>query len=311
MSVKTVKATAKALANENIRILAIGLVAGGILLLLDRVEAPGFTSTIVLVLLGVFVFLRRVYRGTPFSPAPQDAEASQRRAAAIEALKRESLTPSTTAAMGTDNASLLIPIGHCIGAHHDLPVPVSTDYLFEVRVGPDVHRLSDEQFAIWGLAHGTPDRDTERPWGRQAVLDAARRAGITKAEQVLASLTADHLLVETTPGTDGAVDFARRHRLIPLMLGLGNTVEEPWIYSAGMIDLPIVQMSAMAYDLYEWAHMDANLWLACEGAAATAVGVGIEDPLATDPLAMLNALLGTLHVLLSPNAVYLDSRLAN
>jgi len=72
-----------------------------------------------------------------------------------------------------------------------------------------------------------------------------------------------------------------------------------------------VQMSAMAYDLYEWAHMDANLWLACEGAAATAVRVGIEDPLATDPLLMLNALLGTLHFLLSPNAVYLDSRLVS
>ncbi len=27
------------------------------------------------------------------------------------------------------------------------------------------------------------------------------------------------------------------------MLGLGNTAEEPWIYSAGMIGLPIVQMS--------------------------------------------------------------------
>lgn len=211
--------------------------------------------------------------------------------------------------MNIDDASLLIPIGHCIGAYYDLPT--SADHFVQVRVGPDVHRLSDEQFAIWGLAHGTPDRDAEQPWGRQAVLDAAGRAGIAKSEQVLESLMTDHLLVETTPGTDSVVDFARRHRLIPLMLGLGNTAEEPWIYSVGMIGLPIVQLSAMAYDLYEWAHMDANLWLACEGAAATAVRVGIEDPLATDPLDMLNALLGTLHFLLSPNAVYLDSRLAN
>jgi len=211
--------------------------------------------------------------------------------------------------MTTDDTALLIPIGHCIGAYYDLPT--SVDHFVQVRVGPDVHRLSDEQFAIWGLAHGTPDRDAEQPWGRQAVLAAASSAGVADSEQVLETLMADHLLVETTPGTDAVVDFARRHRLIPLMLGLGNTAEEPWIYSAGMIGLPIVQMSAMAYDLYEWAHMDANLWLACEGAAATAVRVGIEDPLATDPLEMLNALLGTVHFLLSPNAVYLDSRLAN
>ncbi len=143
------------------------------------------------------------------------------------------------------------------------------------------------------------------------MLAAADGRGIAGSEQVLESLIADHLVAETTPGTDSAVDFARRYRLIPLMLGLGNTAEEPWIYSVGMIDLPVVQLSAMAYDLYEWAHMDANLWVACEGAAATAVRVGIEDPLATDPLAMLNVLLSTLHFLLSPNAVYLDSRLVS
>ena len=214
-----------------------------------------------------------------------------------------------SAAMDSDDASLLIPIGHCIGAYYDLPT--STEHFIQVRMGADVNRLSDEQFVIWGLAHGAPDRDAEKPWSRQAVLSAARRVGVSKAEEVLESLVADHLLVEVIPETDAAVDFARQHRMVPLMLGLGNTAEEPWIYSAGMIGLPIVQMSAMAYDLYEWAHMDANLWLACEGATATAVRVGIEDPLAADPLLMLNALLGTLHFLLSPNAVYLDSRLVS
>ncbi len=78
------------------------------------------------------------------------------------------------------------------------------------------------------------------------------------AEQVLEGLIKDYLLVETTPGTDSAVDFARRHRLMPLMLGLGNTSEEPRLYSVGMVGMPVVSMSSMAYDLYEWAHMDAR-----------------------------------------------------
>lgn len=216
----------------------------------------------------------------------------------------------TILAMVIDDTSLLIPIGHCLGAYHDLPA--STEHFVQVRVGAEVNRLDDAQFAVWGLAHGTPDRDAEQPWGRQAVLDAARRVGIAEPEQVLESLMVDHMLMETTPGTDSAVDFARRHRLIPLMLGLGNTAEEPWIYSVGLLGMPLVQMSAMAYDLYEWAHLDDNLWLACEGAAAMAIRVGIDDPLATDPLQMLNALLDTLHVMLGPNAVYLDSgELAN
>lgn len=232
-------------------------------------------------------------------------------AASVEVFGRADLMTDTIIAMATDDdAALLFPIGHCIGAYYDLPA--SNDHFTQVRVGADVNRLTDEQFAIWGLAHGTPDRPPDQPWNRQAVLTAARRAGIGGAEQVLESLMADHMLVETTPGTDSAVDFARRHRLIPLMLGLGNTAEEPWIYSVGLLGMPIVQLSATAYDLYKWAHLDANLWLACEGAAATAVRVGIDDPKATDPLQTLNALLATLHVILSPNAVYLDSgELAN
>jgi hypothetical protein len=216
----------------------------------------------------------------------------------------------TIVAMATDDAGkLLFPIGHCIGAYYDLPA--SNDHFYQIRVGPDVVRLDDEQFAVWGLAHGVPSRPPEEPWNRQAVLTAARRAGIGGVEQILESLVDDYLLFETTPGTDSAVDFARRHRLIPVMLGLGNTAEEPRMYTVGMIGLPAVSMSAMAYDLYEWSHMDANLWRACESAAATATRVGIDDQVATDPRLMLDALLSTLHALLSPNAAYLDTRLAS
>lgn len=213
----------------------------------------------------------------------------------------------TIIAMATDDATLLFPIGHCIGAYYDLPE--SDDHFYQVRVGADVMRLDDHRFTLWGMAHATPGRPPDEPWNRAALLAAAGRTAIEGCEQIVDSLIADQLLVETTPGTDSAVDFARRFRLIPLMLGLGNTAEEPWIYSVGMIGMPLVQMSAMAYDLFEWAHLDANLWLACEGAAATAKRVGIEDPLASDPVQLLNALLGTLHVMLSPNAAYLDAGL--
>lgn len=215
----------------------------------------------------------------------------------------------TIIGMATDDASLVFPIGHCIGASYDPAEP--TEHSFQVRVGADVIRLDDARFAIWGLAHGLPERPLEQPWGREGVLDAARRAGVPWATRVLDALIEDHMLCETTAGTDSALDFARRYRMIPLMLGLGNTAEEPLLYSVGMVGQPVVAMSAMAYDLYEWAHMDSSIWLACEGAAATAVRVGVEDPDATDPVHMLDALLGTLHVLLSPNAVCLDTRLAD
>ncbi|HEV2087951.1 MAG TPA: hypothetical protein VGR21_06545 [Cryptosporangiaceae bacterium] len=208
-----------------------------------------------------------------------------------------------------DDTTLLFPIGHCVGSYYGLSGP--TDHFHQVRVGPDVVRLSDEQFAMWGLAHGAPDRPAGQPWNRQRLLETARKLGVSTAEEVLDGLVADHLVVETTPGTDDAVDFARRHRMVPLMLGLGNSAEEPRLYGVGLAGQPILQMTSAVYDLYEWAHMDPDLWTACHGAADTARQVEIDDPTSTDPLRLLDALLATLHTLLGPNAVYLDTRLAS
>lgn len=211
--------------------------------------------------------------------------------------------------MVTDDATLLLPIGHCIGAYYD--VPDSSNHFFQVRIGPDVVRLTDEQFAVWGLAHGTSDRPTDQPWNQEATIAAAYSAGLTGVERVAAQLIADQVLVETTIGTESAVDFARRHRMLPLLLGLGNTAEEPRVYSVGLIGQPIVLMSSMIYDLFEWAHMDPDLWTACQGAAQTARRVEVADATATDPHHLLDALLGSMHTMLSPNAVCLDTRLVS
>lgn len=211
--------------------------------------------------------------------------------------------------MDTDGAGTLVfPIGHCIGTYYDLPV--SMDHFHQVRVGPDAVRLSDEQFAVWGLAHGTPDREPDRPWDRQAVVDTARRVGVTDPETVFAGLLDDGLLATTVPGSEAAVDFARRYRLVPLMLGLGNSSEEPRLYAVGLPGRPLVQMMSSVYDLYEWAHMERDLWAACRAAAETAGRVDITDPAATDPARLLDVLLAALHTLLGPNAVHLDTRRA-
>lgn len=209
-------------------------------------------------------------------------------------------------------APLVVPIGHCAGAYYDVAGPAQAwEHTFQVRVGPDIVALTDQQFAVWGLAHGTPDRPADLAWDRTALLAAAERGGLPDAAAVLDFLLADHLVAEVAPGTEAAVDFARRYRLVPLLLGLGNTADEPGLYSVGLIGQPLVSMSSTAYDLYQWAHLDPDLWVACEGAAATAVRVGIDEPTATDPHRLLDALLVSLHTLLGPNAVYLDTRRAS
>src|SRR5687767_9243140 len=103
-------------------------------------------------------------------------------------------------------ASHIFPIGHCIGAYGD--PDDADDGFFQVRIGPDVVPLAHEQFAVWGLAHSTPDRLTDEPWTRYHVLGAAADAELPRAEQALTNLLADGLLVELPGDVDGAVDFA-------------------------------------------------------------------------------------------------------
>lgn len=212
--------------------------------------------------------------------------------------------------MATDDpGTLLFPIGHCFGTYYESPDPAGHHQ--RVRVGPDVVRLSDEQFTVWSLTHSAPDRPPDQPWGRRAVLDLARTVGMLDAEEVLDGLLSDAMVAAVVPGTDAAVQFARRYRLVPTMVGLGNSAAEPGLYSVGLPGQPVVQMTSIVYDLYEWAHMDPSLWNACNGAADTSRRVEITDPTATDPTRLLDALLACLHTLLSPNAVYLDTRLAS
>lgn len=212
--------------------------------------------------------------------------------------------------MATDDAATLVfPIGHCFGTYYESPDP--DGHHQRVRVGPDVVRLSDEQFTLWSLAHSAPDRPLDQPWNCRSVLDLARTVGLVGAEEVLDGLVADSMVATVTPGTDDAVLFARRYRMVPTMLGLGNSAAEPGLYSVGLPGQPIVQMASLVYDLYEWSHLDPSLWAACNGAAETSRRVEITDPTATDPARLLDALLLCLHTLLGPNSVYLDTRLAS
>lgn len=205
-----------------------------------------------------------------------------------------------------DGVTRLFPIGHCIGPYYD--PSTATDPFFQVRIGPDVIRLSSEQFAIWGLAHGAPDRAPDEPWDRHRVVTAADSAGVTDGHRVVDELLLHGALVEVSADTDSTLDFARRHRMLPLMVGLGNTAHEPRLYAAGLVGKPIVVMSSMIYDLFGWAHMDADLWSACQRASETALRVGVADITGTHPLRLLQTLLDILHTLLSPNVVYLDAR---
>jgi hypothetical protein len=177
---------------------------------------------------------------------------------------------------------------------------------FHVRVGAELQRLTSTDFSVWAMAHGPADH-VPRPWTSAELAEQARTVGLADAPDRLARLQEAGLVALAAPGTESGVALAQRVRMVPLVLGLGNSAENPDAYSVGLPGRPLAVLSAAAYDLFEWATMETSLWRACQGAAATAARVGIEDPQASDPEALLAALLEDLHRLLTPNAVCLDT----
>jgi len=202
--------------------------------------------------------------------------------------------------MTSDAPALQVyPIGQLIG------VRAVVDQ-FDVRVGAALHSLTAAEFGVWAMAHGPADH-VPRPWTPEELAHQASAVGLTDFAERLARLEADGLVALAAPGTPSARELAQRVRMVPLVVGLGNSAQAPDAYSVGLPGRPLAVLSAAAYDLFEWAHMETSLWRACEGAAATAARVGLSDAESTDPERLLTSLLGDLHRLLTPNAVCLDA----
>jgi hypothetical protein len=170
----------------------------------------------------------------------------------------------------------LVPVGHDLGVFHD---GMGGEPVWQIRVGAEVEELTEEQYETWlGVLDGAPAPDDLRT--RRLVADP----------------------------TD-AVEFASTHRFLPLALGLGNTAEEPWLFSAGLLYQPMVAMTSPLYDLWQWAHLSPDLWSACREAAAVAVQAGVTATEQTDPTEVLAGALETAPHLLMAKVACFDVRI--
>jgi hypothetical protein len=205
-----------------------------------------------------------------------------------------------------DNAeALIVPIGHYVGAH--VPRDDTESEFHVVRIGWEMYELEDAgQFALWALGHGLPEPgdDGTAPWTRSALVGATRASGIPNVGDALADLLARDLLIEVTPGTAEAVEFARVCRTRSLLVGLGNTLEDPLHYAIGASEnTPVVRVSSFAYELWKWGHACDSLWQACHIFAAAGEP---DDPEESDPERVLTRCLAAIQVLLASGAIYLD-----
>jgi hypothetical protein len=177
----------------------------------------------------------------------------------------------------------IFPIGHYMGERH----PEGLHY---VRVGLEHQTMTADEFGVWVLAHG------ENPlWTDEDVLSLADKAELPGASEALARLRSVGAVVSVTDEQE----FAERYRLVPLLVGLGNTEENPDIYAIGLPGTPVARVNAGSYELWQWSALAPTLWHTCEVRAKVT-----EDPVSAAEL--VSDVLAEARPLLANSCAYLD-----
>lgn len=194
---------------------------------------------------------------------------------------------------------LVFPVGHLMGTYHD----DNDGHHHEVRRGGEVHELTDHELTAWMSAHGAPDDLADTTWTDTELVRFLNANRVPRPAPLVDTLLDRKLLVEVTPGTDTAVAFARAHRVVPTMHGLGNSAEAPWLYSIGLMGQERIRVSRLVFELWAWSHVDRDLWHGCETLAALEKA----DPQASSPTDVLDGFLATLHGLLGAQVAFIDT----
>ncbi|WP_432832787.1 hypothetical protein [Dactylosporangium sp. CA-092794] len=209
--------------------------------------------------------------------------------------------------------ALLFPVGHLL-ARPAGPAQSITAALgggtvptgprdARVRVGDAVRRLTQVQFLAWSAAHGDADAGPDTAGRtRPQVEHWLRDQGLSAPDRTVQELLADRLLAEADPHGSDAVGFARGHRVNPLLWGLGNSPEEPWLFSIGLMGQEVARVGRAMFEIWAWGPVDSDLWSSCR----TFAELERDDDNAEDPGHVLAGFLDGLHGLLAVQAAYLD-----
>ncbi|MEO3797834.1 hypothetical protein ABGB14_47210 [Nonomuraea sp. B10E15] len=199
---------------------------------------------------------------------------------------------------------LIFPIGHYMG---EISVPGSGQGRSHfIRRDSDLVQLTRQQFHVWMLARGRKGELDRRRWTRGVAEREASRLGVTDPAAIVDGLVTTGLIAEMVPGRKAAYRFALAYQLHPLMLGLGNSRYEPWLFGIGFGEQPVLRVRRDLFGLWEWANGDDNLWQACQAYADVEVAAGGADRDHTDPQRVLTRLVRSLHLFTANSAAYLD-----
>jgi len=195
----------------------------------------------------------------------------------------------------TDRTHAVFPIGHYMGERHP-------ERRHVIRIGLEHRTVTEDEFGVWVLAHGLPAAGG-RTWTVGHVLDLAAESGLPPAADMIHTMRGAGLLATLGPADGEALRFARSYRLDPLLVGIGNSEDEPDRYQVGWPGAPAVAvLDASSYELWQWGHVAPSLWHTHQVRERVAADLG-EQATVTG---LLDGLLGDVRELLAACCAYLD-----
>ncbi|ASW58067.1 hypothetical protein CIK06_27590 [Plantactinospora sp. KBS50] len=199
----------------------------------------------------------------------------------------------------------MFPVGRYTGAFHPaVGAPVRYHSLSVGRLS--VQLETESAFNVWVAAHRPPDAG--RPWTRPEVARAAtQRLGVADPDVLIEEFRTDGLLVEVDAADPDAVEFARAHRVLPLMLPLGNTPDDPLRHGIGLFGAePLLRVPTLVNDVWMWSSAGGSLWDVCVAFASAGARAEVDDEREHDPRYVLGEFLGGLQELIGISAACLD-----
>jgi hypothetical protein len=156
----------------------------------------------------------------------------------------------------------------------------------------------------WFAGHGGVANREDEGWSVSAATDALTRLGVHNAAAVIDELLTLGLLAAVDVADAGP--FARRYRLAPLLLGLGNDPGVPASFAIGLPDRPMLVLARPMFAVWGRADAAADLWTACQEVADEQRQAD-DDRHLCNPSRILAEFLRSLHGLLQIGGGYLDN----
>jgi hypothetical protein len=171
-----------------------------------------------------------------------------------------------------------------------------------VRVGWSQHRIDADAFAVWVMAHGLPEIG-KGDWTVDDVIEQSLKADIEDPAMQVERLADAGLLAVVEDNALLATQFAQRHRLDVLFIGLGNAPDRLDGHAVGIPGLGTAAiLDPDCYELWQWGSVAPTLWHSCEVRATVTARLGHT----AEPVEALAEILGDLRYLLAHGCAYLD-----